>query len=106
MQTLSRNPAWTNPILIAFVTAFSTPPAAETWAPTFQGLLTRSRNSDESNSFAFAFPLPLACLVRFVEFGTSGSSTVEPRVSVVKQKDNFAQSRFTWYNQRTGFCRG
>lgn len=32
------------PMAAAFVTAFSTPPAADTCAPTFQGLSTRSRN--------------------------------------------------------------
>ena len=33
------------PIFAAFTTAFSTPPAAETWAPTFQGLSTRAGKS-------------------------------------------------------------
>ena len=33
-----------DPIATAFVTAFSTPPAADTCAPTFQGLSMRSRN--------------------------------------------------------------
>ena len=76
-KQFKRKPAVTNPIVIAFVTAFSTPPAAETWAPTFQGLLTRSRNSDESKSFPFPFPLPLTCLTRLVDFGGSGSSTAQ-----------------------------
>ena len=66
-----------NPIVIAFVTAFATPPAAKTWAPTFQGLLTRSENSEVSCSFAFAFPLPSAYLLRLVVFRDSESSAVE-----------------------------
>lgn len=37
----------------AFVTAFSTPPAADTCAPTFQGLSTRSRNVVSSGTLAF-----------------------------------------------------
>ena len=33
----------TDPMVAAFVTAFSTPPTDDTCAPTFQGLSTRSR---------------------------------------------------------------
>ena len=42
--------------MIAFVTAFSTPPAAETWAPTFQGLLTRSRKQRGIQLLCFFLP--------------------------------------------------
>ena len=42
----------TYPMATAFVTAFSTPPAADTCAPTFQGLSKRSRNVASSKTLA------------------------------------------------------
>lgn len=41
----------TYPILAAFITAFSTPPADDTWAPTFHNLDRRSGRAVLSTSF-------------------------------------------------------
>lgn len=51
----------TYPIVAAFITDFSTPPAAETCAPIFQGISRRGRNCvlSEIASVTFLFPLRL-----------------------------------------------
>ena len=55
--------AFTDPMLTAFVTVFSIPPAADTCAPTFQRLSTRFGNPLSSETLASSGLTDLAALI-------------------------------------------
>lgn len=67
------------------MTAFSTPPDADTCAPTFQGLLTRGRNVWESASLALDF-------LALRDFASSGCSQGSTWVNVCAQAGGSTQA--------------